>query len=67
MPRPELPDRMAQVRRTCNAHPDSQECADARAHAESCITRCRNVAEQVADEGIKKCRRAAGACIAACP
>ena len=57
---------IAQARRICAAHPESQDCADARAHAESCIERCRNVAQHQADEEIAKCKRAARACADEC-
>jgi hypothetical protein len=57
---------IGQARRICAAQPDSQECADARAHAETCIQRCRAVGQQHAEEHIAKCREEARACLAEC-
>lgn len=57
---------IAQARRICAAHPDSDDCKNARAHAETCIQRCKAVAQHETDEEIAKCRRALNACVEEC-
>ena len=57
---------IARARRICAANPDSDDCANARAHAQSCIDRCKAVAQHQADEEIVRCKRAYNACLTDC-